>query len=88
MRVGPLLVVALLVAGSALAQALPPPLPGLTDPINGITGLERLQDLASPAWGAVAASCCKQCSKGKACGDSCISRDKSCRKGPGCACDG
>lgn len=34
------------------------------------------------------AACCKTCRKGKACGDSCISRDKSCRKGAGCACDG
>lgn len=33
-------------------------------------------------------SCCKVCSKGKACGDSCISRDKTCHKGVGCACDG
>lgn len=32
--------------------------------------------------------CCKTCSKGKACGDSCIARDKACHKGPGCACDG
>lgn len=34
------------------------------------------------------ASCCKVCSTGKACGDSCISRAKQCHKGPGCACDG
>jgi hypothetical protein len=33
-------------------------------------------------------ACCKVCRKGKACGDSCIARDKVCRKGPGCACDG
>lgn len=33
-------------------------------------------------------SCCKVCSKGKACGDSCISRSKTCHKGQGCACDG
>ena len=33
-------------------------------------------------------ACCKTCSAGKACGDSCISRDKVCRKGKGCACDG
>jgi hypothetical protein len=33
-------------------------------------------------------SCCKVCSKGKACGDSCIARDKTCHKGKGCACDG
>ena len=30
---------------------------------------------------------CKICRKGKACGDSCISRDKKCNKPPGCACD-
>lgn len=32
--------------------------------------------------------CCKICRKGKACGDSCIARDKKCHKPPGCACDG
>jgi hypothetical protein len=31
--------------------------------------------------------CCKVCKKGKACGDSCISRDKDCHKPPGCACN-
>lgn len=36
----------------------------------------------------IAAACCKICSKGKACGDSCISRSKQCHKGAGCACDG
>lgn len=36
------------------------------------------------------AACCKICRKGKACGDSCIRRDYTCRKGKGkgCACDG
>nr|WP_319250464.1 hypothetical protein [uncultured Celeribacter sp.] len=34
------------------------------------------------------AACCKICKKGKACGDSCISRSYTCHKGPGCACDG
>ena len=38
--------------------------------------------------GFVAAACCKLCRKGKACGNSCISRAKTCWKGPGCACDG
>ncbi len=33
-------------------------------------------------------ACCKTCHKGKACGDSCIARDKACKKGKGCACDG
>ncbi len=32
--------------------------------------------------------CCKVCRKGKACGDSCISRDYECHVGPGCACNG
>ncbi len=33
-------------------------------------------------------ACCKICLKGKACGDSCISRSYTCHKGPGCACNG
>jgi hypothetical protein len=32
--------------------------------------------------------CCKICTTGKACGNTCISRDKTCHVGPGCACDG
>ena len=31
--------------------------------------------------------CCKFCRKGKACGNTCISRDKNCTVVPGCACD-
>ncbi len=31
--------------------------------------------------------CCKTCRKGKACGDSCIARDKDCTVEAGCACD-
>lgn len=31
--------------------------------------------------------CCKVCSIGKACGDTCISREKTCHVGVGCACD-
>ena len=33
-------------------------------------------------------TCCKVCRKGKACGNSCISRSETCHKSPGCACDG
>ena len=36
----------------------------------------------------LAQSCCKICTVGKACGNTCISRDKTCHVGPGCACDG
>lgn len=32
--------------------------------------------------------CCRVCREGKACGDTCISRDATCTRGPGCACDG
>ena len=31
--------------------------------------------------------CCKICKKGKACGDSCISKSYTCHKPKGCACD-
>ena len=34
------------------------------------------------------AACCKVCTKGKACGNTCISQDENCHVGPGCACDG
>lgn len=33
-------------------------------------------------------ACCRICTQGKACGDTCIARDKICHVGPGCACDG
>ncbi len=33
-------------------------------------------------------SCCKICRKGKACGNSCINVNYTCRQPPGCACDG
>lgn len=42
----------------------------------------------NPCSVASANSCCKVCRAGKACGDSCIARDKPCRKGAGCACNG
>lgn len=32
--------------------------------------------------------CCKVCTTGRACGDSCIQATKTCHVGPGCACDG
>jgi hypothetical protein len=40
---------------------------------------------SSPTGGA---GCCRVCKEGKACGDSCIARDKTCNVGPGCACNG
>ena len=52
-----------------------------TESFDGISGLNL--DGEEYAQG-----CCKICSKGKACGNSCISRSKQCHKGRGCACDG
>ena len=34
-----------------------------------------------------ASQCCKICSKGKACGNTCIRRDYTCHVGRGCACN-
>ena len=31
-------------------------------------------------------ACCKYCSTGKPCGNTCIARNKTCHVGPGCAC--
>lgn len=33
-------------------------------------------------------NCCRVCTNGKACGNSCIARNRTCRQPPGCACDG
>ena len=38
--------------------------------------------------GAHAPGCCRVCTKGCPCGDSCISCSKTCHQGPGCACAG
>jgi hypothetical protein len=38
--------------------------------------------------GGVGGGCCKVCHVGKACGDTCISRDYACHVGAGCACNG
>jgi hypothetical protein len=38
----------------------------------------------SPGTGAK--KCCKVCTVGKPCGDTCISKDYTCHVGPGCAC--
>jgi hypothetical protein len=32
--------------------------------------------------------CCRVCTQGKACGDSCIASELACQASPGCACDG
>ncbi|MGE0867566.1 MAG: hypothetical protein AB7P03_03325 [Kofleriaceae bacterium] len=42
----------------------------------------------APSWpSSTTRACCKVCSTGKACGNSCIARWKTCHKGVGCACN-
>ena len=54
-----------------------------------LMGPATLSPCSSAAFAAsISYACCKTCRAGKACGDSCISRDKECHKGNGCACDG
>ena len=45
--------------------------------------------LASPSEATCipASTCCKICNKGQACGNTCISRQKTCHKDRGCACN-
>ena len=53
-------------------------------------GTATLVSSGGPICGTAYASeaCCKVCKAGKACGDSCIARDKACSKPKGCACNG
>lgn len=55
--------------------------------LDQLTILERLMQPSENEFIEYSDSCCKRCSKGKACGDSCINRNYQCRKGIGCACD-
>lgn len=88
----------LLALGLSLACALPsaslakpPQNASLAPTQQSAATIEIWQDLVSNARKGPTvylAACCKICRKGKACGDSCISRSYQCHKGPGCACDG
>jgi hypothetical protein len=51
-----------------------------------LLGLLALAALTLSGCG-ITGSCCKQCDKGKACGDSCIAKSSTCHEGEGCACD-
>lgn len=73
----------------ALAGALLTPMPALGAACGQPEGAgsSRSGSAASTPDRPQARSCCKICTTGKACGDTCISRSNTCRKGPGCACD-
>jgi hypothetical protein len=67
---------------AAVHAALFAPFPATNQLIRSLTVRDSVH--ATPA----ALTCCKVCSVGKACGNTCISRDKICHVGQGCACDG
>ncbi len=48
----------------------------------------NLLGIRTPQSAVAQQGCCKICTRGKACGNTCISQDKVCHVGPGCACDG
>lgn len=47
---------------------------------------DRSYPIQEPMTPAKSLGCCKVCTKGKPCGDTCIAQDKICHVGPGCAC--
>lgn len=49
---------------------------------KGATKPEPAARRAAPATGV----CCRECRNGKPCGDACIPFNRTCHKGPGCAC--
>lgn len=58
----------------------------LVEPIAAGSLLDSLQTVPAPSLLRQPGGCCKVCSAGKACGNACISRQKTCRRPPGCAC--
>lgn len=91
-----ILIIGLLLAGASGAAGNATDLqpPGATvdvlqvdQPTPSVHFLESL-GIEHPTALVAQRDCCKICRAGKACGDTCISRDKVCHVGPGCACDG
>lgn len=86
------IVLSLLLISSAtlLANDQQPTQPGRAD----IEAMLATADRSAPAFLLDDATdqqqpvrCCKICTKGKACGDTCIPKWKTCHVGPGCACN-
>jgi hypothetical protein len=82
----------LLVTITATADGIPTPAAPVAGPAWIHAGPRSdtylLQSLGFSRSISHAVACCKICTVGKACGNSCISRDKECHVGQGCACDG
>lgn len=84
-----LIALVLVLAGAGGGWAVPgaDPAASVPPPVSATAALDYLRALSGTDGVQMAAGCCKHCSKGKACGDSCIARDRRCSKGAGCACD-
>ena len=85
-----LLLALLSLTSSASSKTTPKPVDASSSSIfvpgRNADGLLQWIGVQNPTIAAIA--CCKVCTVGKACGNTCISRDKTCHVGQGCACDG
>lgn len=72
-------------AGGASATAVPPAPTAPPPPAPTATRVAA-NPPAPPA--PTSAACCKHCTTGKACGDTCIPQSSTCHQPPGCACNG
>jgi hypothetical protein len=87
------LVALLALSGAVYSATPPPPVAAVHAAVFTLApiGNHFLRSLAASGSAhstPAALACCKICSVGKACGNTCISRDKTCHVGQGCACDG
>jgi hypothetical protein len=70
------------IVGSALCALL------FAVPSAAETRSDGLLDTTQPRAACIPADqCCRICSAGKACGNSCIQASKTCHKGRGCSCN-
>ncbi len=91
-----LFILAALLSLTTTALAASPPSTPAATPLPIAVHSDRCASHSSSAQSAgltglsmsTAQTCCKICHKGKACGNTCISRQDICHVGPGCACDG
>jgi hypothetical protein len=71
----------------------PEPEPELPDAIEPTVANEEMPTDSArdateiPETSELTGECCRTCRKGKACGDTCVARDRECTVAPGCACD-
>lgn len=67
------------------AAEMPELLAGLETPRSSVAPM-TVRPTVLPDGTVLAQFCCKHCTTGKPCGNSCISRSSTCHRGPGCAC--